>query len=269
MKVTRLLVLAIALGAGIIAAILAVKVSSRAPEPPPVVAAAPVEPLPETIDVLVAAKDIQPGGRVAAGDLVWQTFPKSGVVEAYITRIAHPKADEEWVGRIARAAFLIGEPVREQRLMRADRGFMSVILTPGMRAIAVEVKAVSSAGGFVLPNDRVDIILTRAAQRGATGSGDPFVSETILTNVRVLAIDQQVSDAKGEAAMLARDTATLELTPHQAEQVAQAQQLGTISLALRSLRDGEPVAEEEPDAAASGSVKMVRWGVPSTVSIRR
>lgn len=269
MKVTRLLVLAIALGAGIVAAMLAVKMSNRAPEPAPIVAAPVEAPRIDSIDVLVAAKDLPLGYRIAAGDLIWQSFPKAGIAEVYVNRLAKPNADQDLVGMVARATFLAGEPVREQRLIKADRGFMSVILTPGMRASAVEVKASSTAGGFILPNDHVDVILTRAAPKAGSGGGDPYVSETILTNVRVLAVDQQISDGKGEAAMLAKDTVTLELTPRQAETLAQSTQLGVISLALRSLRDreGEPLADE-PEATG-GSVKMVRFGVQSTVSTRR
>jgi len=268
MKVTRLLVLAVALGAGIVAAMLAVKMSNRAPEPAPV-AAVPVEaPRLDTLDVLVAAKDIPLGYRIAAGDLVWQSFPKTGVAEVYVNRVAKADAAESLVGMVARSPFLAGEPVREQRLIKAERGFMSVILTPGMRASAVEVKAVSTAGGFVLPGDHVDVILTRAAPKTGSSGGDPYVSETILTNVRVLAVDQQIADGK-DAAMLAKDTVTLELTPRQAETLAQSTQLGTIALALRALRDREgQQAEEEPEAV-SGSVKMVRFGVTSTVSMRR
>jgi len=268
MKASRLLVLAVALVAGIIAAMLAVKMSNRPPAPAPVVAAVPVAPpAPETVDVLVAGGDISTGKRIAAGDFVWQPFPKAGIVEAYITRAAHPKAAEDYADWVARSAFFKGEPVNEQRLLKAERGFMSVILTPGMRATAVEVKAVSSAGGFILPNDHVDIILTRAAPKGM--NADPYVSETILTNIRILAVDQQVADTKDSASMLAKDTVTLELTPRQAEIVAQSQQLGVISLALRALRDREtPVAEEE-STDVGGSVKVVRYGVSSTVSIRR
>jgi pilus assembly protein CpaB len=266
MRLTRLLVLAVALGAGILAALLAVKMSNREPPPPPVAAAPAEAPRPETVDVLVAARDIGTGARIAAGDLVWQSFPKSGVVEAYVIRPARPNAPEEWVGMVARTPFLTGEPVREQRLMRADRGFMSVILTPGMRATAIEVKAASTAGGFILPNDHVDLLLTRPAPKGS--SGDPYVSDTLLTNIRVLAVDQQVGDGKGEASMLVKDTVTLELTPRQTEVVAQAQQLGVISLALRSLRDGEASVVEEP-ADAGGSVRIVRFGVSSTVPMRR
>ena len=272
MKVTRLLVLAVALGAGIVAALLAVKISSREPEPAQIVAAPTEAPRVDTIDVLVASKDLSVGYRIAAGDLVWQSFPKTGIAEVYVNRLAKAGAAEEFVGLVVRSAFLAGEPVREQRLMKADRGFMSVILSPGMRASAVEVKAASTAGGFILPNDHVDVILTRAAPKaaGGGGGGDAYVSETILANVRVLAVDQQVSEGKGDsAAMLAKDTVTLEVTPRQAEVLAQSTQLGSIALALRALRDREGAPPEEDDGSAGGSVKMVRFGVQSTVSIRR
>ena len=268
MKVTRLLVLAVALGAGIVAAMLAVKMSNREPPPAPV-AALPVEaPRLDTIDVLVASKDIPLGYRIAAGDLVWQSFPKSGIAEVYVNRLAKPNAAEELVGMVSRSQLLSGEPVREQRLIKADRGYMSVILTPGMRASAVEVKAASTAGGFILPGDHVDVILTRAAPKSG-GNNDPYVSETILTNVRVLAVDQQVSDGKGEAAMLAKDTVTLELSPRQAEVLAQSTQLGVISLALRALKDRNGASVDDELEAAGGSVKMVRFGVQSNVSVRR
>jgi pilus assembly protein CpaB len=269
MKVTRLLVLAIALGAGIVAAMLAVKMSNRAPEPAPLADVRPEAPPLDTIDVLVASKDIPLGYRIAAGDLVWQSFPKAGIAEVYVNRLAKPDAAEALVGMVARSPFLAGEPVREQRLIKADRGFMSVILAPGMRATAVEVKASSTAGGFILPGDHVDVILTRAAPRNGGAGGVPFISETVLTNVRVLAVDQQISDGKGEAAMLAKDTVTLELSPYQAETMAQSTQLGVISLALRSLRDRDGPPVDDDTEAAGGSVKMVRYGVQSTVSTRR
>lgn len=267
MKASRLLVLLIALIAGLVAAMLAVKMSSK-PEAPAPIAATPAEPALETVDVLVAANDLPMGKRTSVGDFVWQPFPKAGIVEAYVTRGAKPDAPNELANRLTKTAFFRGEPIREPSLIAADRGFMSVLLTPGMRATAVEVKAVSTAGGFILPNDHVDILLTRAAPKSGNGTGDAYVSETMLTNIRVLAVDQQVTDTKDSAAMLAKDTVTLELTPRQAETVAQAQQLGVISLALRSMRDrDQPIVEE--DTNVGGSVKVVRYGVSSTVSIRR
>lgn len=269
MKATQLLVLGVALGAGLLAAVLVMQMSnSPAPAPAPVANAPslPPPPPPETVDVLVAQREVPPGKKLEATDLGWQSFPKAGIVEFYLTKAARPTAIQDLTGSIARAAFLAGEPIREQRLLKADRGFMSVILSPGMRAVAVEVKAVSTAGGFVLPNDRVDMLLTRANPIKTPGS-DNYQSETILTNLRVLAIDQIVGD-RPEPALTVKDTVTLELTPRQAEVVVQAQQLGVISLALRSVREAEPSSTDEPDQNG-GSVKVVRSGVTSTVAVRR
>ena len=222
----------------------------------------------DSIEVLVASKDLPIGTRLQAGDLIWDRWPKGITTDRYVVKSARAGADTEFNGMVVRQTILTGEPVIESRLIKADRGFMSVILGPGMRAVAVEVKAVSTAGGFVLPNDRVDILLTRAAPKAAA-SGDPYVSETILQNIKILAVDQNSGDNRTEPAMVAKDTVTLELTPRQAETVAQAQQLGTISLALRSIRDtsGEPVADEQQDDG--GQMKFVRYGVVSKVSTKR
>jgi pilus assembly protein CpaB len=268
MKVTRLLVLVVALGAGVVAALLASQMSNGPSAPAPMaMTQAPPPPPPETVDVLVAVKEVPTGKRLEASDLGWQSFPKAGIVEFHLTKAARPTAIQDLTGSFARATFLAGEPMREQRLLKAERGFMSVILGPGMRAAAVEVKAVSTAGGFILPNDHVDVLLTRAATKASGAGGDTYVTETILTNVRVLAVDQQVGD-RPEPAISVKDTVTLELTPRQTEITAQAQQLGVISLALRSVREPEGQVAEEPDNGG-GPVKVVRAGVTSTVSIRR
>jgi pilus assembly protein CpaB len=262
----RVLVLVVAVGAGLVAAFLAMQMTGQpappAPAPAPVVQAPSID----TVDVLVASRELPIGTRIQAGDLIWDKWPRATTTERYLVRSVRPAADAELVGMIARQTMLAGDPVREERLTKADRGFMSVLLAPGMRAVAVEVKAVSTAGGFVLPNDRVDVLLTRAAPKGA-GSGDPYVSETLLQNIKILAVDQNTSDQRGEPTMVAKDTATLELTPHQAETLAQAQQLGTISLALRSIRDAEtPLAANEDDG---GTVKFVRYGVVTRITTKR
>ncbi|MBT9291278.1 Flp pilus assembly protein CpaB [Prosthecodimorpha staleyi] len=269
MKVARLLVLTVAIGAGLAAAMVATSMIGTNEAPPSTPVADAPAPRMDTVEVLVLGRDIPMGGKVAAADLIWQPWPKSGMSEAYIAKANRPNATLELVGTIARQPIAAGEPVREGRLIKSDRGYMSVILSPGMRALAVEVKAVSTAGGFVLPNDHVDIILTRAAPKTAGSSGgDPFVSETLLTNIRVLAIDQQVIE-KGEPAVVARDTATLELTPRQVEIVAQAQQLGTISLVLRSIRDADvPIADDGNRNEATSAVRVVRYGVTSRVTTR-
>lgn len=267
MKAARLVVVAVALGSGLAAAMLATRLMGDRTPPPPAPVVVKEEPKQDVVDVLVLNRDIAMGAGITAADLSWQPWPKSNLTDAYITRAMRPNANTELGGTIARQPLLAGEPLREARIMKSDRGFMSVILTPGMRAVAVEVKAVSTAGGFVLPNDRIDVILIRAAPKSAP-SGDPYVSETILTNIRVLAIDQQVVE-KGEPSVVARDTATLELTPRQAELLAQAQQLGTITLSLRSIRDSDkPTAEAETRDTPS-AVRIVRHGVTSRVTTTR
>ena len=149
-----------------------------------------------------------------------------------------PNAIETLSGSIARAPFVTGEPIREAKLVNAKgSGFMAAILPSGMRAISTQISPETGAGGFILPNDHVDVILTRR-ERDADkpAGGDTHSSETILTNVRVLAIDQTVEEKNGQKVVVGK-TATLELTPSQTETLALSQQLGTLSLALRSITD--------------------------------
>lgn len=255
MRVRLVGIAAVAIGAGLTAGVLMLKLVNRQPEPVRIVEQAPQA---ELVEVLVAARDIEMGGRVQDGDVKWAAWPKVGLPDRLVLRDQKPDAPKQLVGSIARSGVLAGEPVREERMMKADRGFMSVILSPGMRAIAIEVKAQSTAGGFILPNDHVDVILTRQAK--ATNNQDNFVSETILSNVRVLAIDQTITEKDNQPSVIAKETATLELTLKQAELMVQAQQLGTVSLALRALRDAEG-GTEMAEQDESSTVKVVRFGV--------
>jgi pilus assembly protein CpaB len=258
MKSTRIIVLAVALLSGLAAAFVAMRMVAQREVPEPVVAEAPRQ---DVVKVLVANRDFALGSTIRSDDLSWVDWPKSALTDNYVTQELSPNAQTEFNGSILKQGVLAGEPVRAARMLKSERGLMSVLLAPGMRAVAIEVKAVSSAGGFILPNDKVDIILTRAAPRSLQ-QVDPFVSETILTNIRVLAIDQQLNETKGESSVVARDTATLELTPKQAEIVSLSRQLGTISLALRSIRDGEV----ETVAEQSAAVRVVRFGVTTRVT---
>jgi len=266
MKTTRILVLAIALGAGLIAAMLLMNLVGGEPEAPQVVRE--VEEVPSE-EVLVAAADIPIGKTVTADDLRWQKWPSEGLGGAFITRATRPDMIQELSGAIARTPFLVGEPIKEQKLIRADAGFMSAILPKGSRAIAVQVSAANTAGGFILPNDRVDVIVTRQ-ESTSTEAGTNWVSETILENIRVLAIDQAIEDKQGEKVVVARETATLELSPNQTEIIAQAQQVGTLSLALRSIADSRPDSqvEERPRHRGNG-VNYVKFGVQSRGSAQR
>ncbi|BBE73176.1 Flp pilus assembly protein CpaB [Oharaeibacter diazotrophicus] len=259
MRPIQFVILLVALGAAAAAGMLALRLA--APRPSVQQASAPAAPVMKTEDVLVAAKDIGLGSAIDGGAVTWKTWPASGLSDGYITRTQRPDAVTELAGYLVRIPMSTGEPVKESKLVRSDRGFLSAVLPAGMRAVAVRVNAASTAGGFVLPEDRVDVILIRQA-----GAGEA-TSETILQNIRVLAIDQTVEQAGGEksASVVAQDTATLELTPEQSELVVQAQQIGTIALALRSIRDqdADPVEHRKPSG-----VNMVKFGVTSRVTTR-
>ena len=132
-----------------------------------------------------------------------------------------------------------------------------------MRAVSTEISPETGAGGFILPNDHVDVILSRRDKEAEKAAGvEVHTSETILSNVRVLAIDQTVEEKNGQRVVVGK-TATLELAPRQAETLALSRQLGTLSLALRSLVDfdGPPRTTADDDERAAGGINMVRFGV--------
>ncbi|BCJ92034.1 Flp pilus assembly protein CpaB [Terrihabitans soli] len=261
MKFARIAVLAIALLAGGIAMLL-VSGGDDAPAPAPQV----VQEAAPTAEVLIAAQEIPMGSAVTAESLSWREWPLAGA-EGFITKSSQPEAINDIAGAIARQPIVQGEPIRMQKIVKADgSGFMSAILPAGMRAVATEISAETGAGGFILPNDRVDVILTRKDDGGATGE-EAFSSSTILTNVRVLAIDQATVEQDGQKVVVGR-TATLELLPRQTEILALARQLGTMSLALRSLSDSNPaLAGQAPEDRfgrkdAAGAMTVIRYGVP-------
>jgi pilus assembly protein CpaB len=261
MKPARIIVLVIALLAGGIAAFLAGRSEPPPPPPPPVAQL-------ETTDVLIAASDIGLGNKVAAPDLRWQTWPAAAAGPSFIRKSDRPDAINQLAGSIARAPFSAGEPIREAKLVKADgSGYMAAILPTGMRAISVEISPENGAGGFILPNDHVDVILTRRERMGNTGV-ETSASETILANVRILAIDQTVEEKNGQRVVVGK-TATLELSPRQAETLALSRQLGTLSLALRSLVDNNSKDKPEPeDSGRKGGVNVVRFGVSTTATTK-
>ena len=257
MKAARLVVLGIAVAAGGLAALLAGRSQKPAPAPAPVVQL-------ETVDVLVAKSDIGRGTAVKAGELGWQTWPAISAGPNFVRRSDRPDAVEQLSGSIARGSFSAGEPIQESRLIKAGAsGFLAAVLPRGMRAVSTEISAETSAGGFVVPGDSVDVILTRrdhAAEK--QGAGETFVSETILSNARVLAIDQTVDDPQGQKTMIGK-TVTLELNPGQAEALVLGKQLGTLSLSLRSIVDTAPGSGDDIDRNANrdNGINMVRFGV--------
>ena len=236
MKLFRVLVLVVALAAGGIAAYLALNMGPTQLGPTVVELAPQIQ----SQDVLVAAADLSQGDKLNAENVRWQTWPEDALNPTYIQKQTTPDAIETLKGSVVRSQFVAGEPIREVKLAKPGSGFLSAILSPGMRAIAVRVSAESAAGGFVLPNDRVDVIQTITQQASPNTPGQN-VSRTILTNVKVLAVDQTVDETGGESVVVGK-TATLELDPSQVEVITAAEASGTLSLALRSFADAGDVA---------------------------
>jgi pilus assembly protein CpaB len=256
MKAARILVLGVALAAGGAAAFLVGSDDEKKPE----VAPAPVVQF-ETTDVLIAKSDIGMGTAISSQDLQWQAWPTATTGDSYITKKDKPNSIEEMAGAITRAPFTAGEPIREAKLIRANgaAGYMAAILPSGMRAVSTEISPETGAGGFILPNDRVDVILSRRPNNDRGGLAASPTSETILTNVRVLAIDQTVEEKNGQRVVVGK-TATLEIAPRQAEMLTQSRQLGTLSLALRSLLDASKT-ETPDDNDRKTDINTVRFGV--------
>jgi pilus assembly protein CpaB len=265
MNIARIVVLTIALSAGGVAAYLASGSDSK-----PVAPAEPVARL-QTIDVLVAKADIGLGQTLTANDMIWQGWPATTTSNAFIRRNDRPDAMTQVAGSIARSPFVAGEPIREAKLVKADgSGFMAAILPTGYRAVSTEISAETGAGGFILPNDRVDVILTRRLKDMSNPANPDVVdAKVILANVRVLAIDQAPKEKEGTNAVVGR-TVTLELKPDQTALLASSRQAGSLSLSLRSLADANQV---EIGSAANEQnrrvgINVVRYGVtnPSTTT---
>jgi pilus assembly protein CpaB len=264
MNRARIVVLTIALGAGGVAAYLA---SGSDSKPPPT---EPVAQL-QTVDVLVAKSDIGLGQTVTPNDMLWQTWPAAAASNSFIRRSDRPDATKEITGSIARSPFIAGEPIREPKLIKANgSGFMAAILPQGMRAISTEISPETGAGGFILPNDRVDVILTRREKNpDPKATGDLVIPQIILSNIRVLAIDQAPKEKDGQNSVVGK-TVTLELKPEQAAHLAAARQAGTLSLALRSIADVNQVeVAVEEKSRQTGTINVVRYGVNNPTAIQK
>jgi pilus assembly protein CpaB len=260
MNRARIVVLTIAIGAGGIAAYLASGSDSKTPPPEPVAQL-------QTVDVLVAKSDIGLGQTVTPNDMLWQTWPAATASNSFIRRNERPDATKEITGSIARSPFIAGEPIREPKLIKANgSGFMAAILPQGMRAISTEISPETGAGGFILPNDRVDVILTRREKNpDPKATGDLVVTKIILSNIRVLAIDQAPKEKDGQNSVIGK-TVTLELKPEQVMLLAASRQAGTLSLALRSIADINQTAIAADERPRQRGVNVVRYGVPSSTA---
>jgi pilus assembly protein CpaB len=265
MSRTRIAVLGLAIVAALLAAYLAKGFLGNRPTKNEVVE---VNTAPTT-DVLVALKDVQMGDKLAGGHVGWQPWPDNAISPQMITKASNPDAVTTMEQARARVAIFEGEPIIEKKLVLPNQnGFMSAILPKGMRAISVRISEETGAGGFILPNDRVDVILTRKRDEGGVPVAD---SETVMTDVRVLAIDQTFrQDEETNQVVVAKRTATLELDPHQAEVVSMAETAGLLSLALRSIaeNDGKALADVGPrladkyaNSSTGTNLTLVKYGI--------
>ena len=307
MKPARIIVICIAAVAAIGLALVVRAMGSPSGQPAAVAAAEPAETRPMA-KVLVAAKDLQPGQRLTEADMEWKDWPVDEVNPVFITDGSVPvpgaaapteatPADErpegavasvtraatdlatggakaDYVGSVVREPILAGEPIVMRKIVRAgDSGYMAAYLEPGMRAMAIRVTVETAAGGFILPGDRVDVVLTREtnlSNAGATeGERSKFTSATVMQNIKVLAIDQSTR-AGDDAQAVIGAAATIEVGPRDAETLALAKSEGELSLVLRSYADtGGPSGAVAPARRMqSSAVRVYRGGAPEVVVVQ-
>lgn len=221
-----------------------------------------------TVDVLVAAVDLPMGNILNEPDMKWMSFPEEGVSSQFVVKAEGQDPVKELMGSIARYPFIAGEPIRREKLIKGNgSGFLSAILPSGKRAVAIttEGTGATSAGGFILPNDYVDVMRVSRDEEASKIRGiEVFRSEIVISNVRVLAIGQNIQERNGER-FITGQTATLELDPRQAEQIVLAQRVGVLSLALRSLLD----ASKKDDLIVPGKgLTVVRFGQAAEVTVK-
>ena len=227
--------------------------------------APPAPPQPVTDAVLVAARELSFGAVISDADMRWDPWPKDHVPAGVIVQSAQPRAMDDVRGAIVRSNLLAGEPLRTDRLVKgANSGFLSAVLPGGSRAVAIDLtdQGKSAAGGFILPNDRVDVIRTFHPD----DAPNAFASETILRNIRVLAIGQSVQEKQAERTVIG-STATIEVTPDQAEKVILAQRTGMLTLTLRSMTDSSKEETVKPVEQPQG-MTIIRFGNTSQARVR-
>lgn len=260
MSRSRVIVLALAVGSALTAAYLANSFLRK-----PSAEVVEINKI-EMGEILVAARDLAVGDRIDDAALSWTEWPANQISPTMISKKRNPDAKAKFSDGRARIQMFNGEPINEKKIVHPnDGGFMAAILPKGRRAISVRISAETGAGGFILPNDKVDVILTRKL-------GERQLSETVLSNVRVLAVDQTFKqDEKGEQVVIGK-TATLELELAQAEVMAMAESSGQLSLALRSIAesdnkalgdDGPQLSERFARGSSGSEITFSRWGVKS------
>jgi pilus assembly protein CpaB len=297
MNPLRVMIVLIAAVSAIGLAVVMQKALGGKPAPVAAVAPAPRAVEKPMTQVLVAKRDLAIGTRLVAADVAWQAWPSDAVNGAFITNGAAPPAPDGKVqaakatiaatadqmiggdpakvveGAIVRDPILTGEPITPRKIVRGgEGGYLSVVLTPGKRAMAVQVTSDTAVGGFILPGDRVDVLMTREGQASGGDNGGAIgkvvVAETVLQNIRVLALDQSTA-AEKDAKSIVAATATLEVGPVEAEALARAKAMGSVSLALRAYTDlGGPSGMTRPVVADDSTVRINRGGTTTSVAVR-
>lgn len=269
MAASRLIILGVAVaaagGAGYVA-----KFMNRSPQ---TIVQEVARPEVATTEVLVLTSDVAMGTSLA-DKVSWQNWPNDTLNENFITQAAEPDAVDKMRESVARVPLYDGEPVRKSKLVGGGVSFLSAVLPAGHRAVATSISADTSAGGFILPNDYVDVIMVRKPDNANPGA-PAFETETILKNIRVLAIDQTIQEDEDGKQVKVGQTATLELTPQQAEIITVAQQMADrLTLSLRAIAD----ANEKPTGQADylvagrgrgGSIRLIKSGQVTEVGARK
>jgi pilus assembly protein CpaB len=241
-------------GAGAVAWVLL-----AAPAPMPTTA----EEAPTTIKVLmlVTAHPLRGGALIKPEDLIAQEVDQSDMPGG--ASLDTPQMRSNLTGAMIRHSMGQGQPVLPPDVMRpGDHGFLAAVLGPSMRAITVAVDAVSGTAGLIWPGDRVDLILTQTLNDPALTAGRRVAAQTVLSDARVIAIDQQIvqGQAPDGTATPANRTATLEVTGAQAERVLVAAHLGNLSLSVLS------ADRTDTDITAPTATRTSQMEIPSDLT---
>lgn len=257
MKPARTIILAVAAVAAGMAGLLAMRLAGSHNIVPQVAAVVEKE---ATINVLVASANLPVGSRLNEKSVHWMGWPESGIVKGLITESERPDALKDLNGAVVRLPIFEGEPIREEKVVDSNSRILSSLLPSGKRAVATEISVATGAGGFILPNDRVDVIMVRK------GAQQQLITETVLSNVRVLAVDQQIEEKQDGSKAAVGATATLELTPDQTKVLVVAHQMADrLTLALRSVADAQQPDTISADYllagdSGSGLVQVIKSG---------
>lgn len=245
MRPARVIILAVAVVAAGLAGLMAMRLAGSGGVVTQVKSVIEKEP---TVKVLVSSANLPVGARLDEKAVHWMAWPQNGVIQGFITEKDRPDAIKDLKGAVVRLPIFEGEPVRPEKVADSSSRILSSLLPAGKRAVATEISVATGAGGFILPNDRIDVIMVRKGEDSAK-----LITETVLSNVRVLAIDQQIQEKEDGTKAVVGTTATLELTPDQTKVLVVAQQMADrLSLALRSVADAQEQDTGGADYLLSG-----------------